>query len=646
MQRETSHTTPPPVTVVMPCFNGASFVRRALSSLLEQTHTDWELVVVNDGSLDDTEQVVQPLLDDHRCSLVRWTHNRGLGAALNAGLERGRAPFVAYLPCDDVLYAEHLASLLELLEEDEGAVLAFSGARYHGCIHTSGEIEALGLQLVQVLHRRTPDRWLERGELITDDLGRMLWSALRARGHFVGSGRVTCEWSDHPLQRYKLIRESLGGGVNVYRRRFGVNEPLRFQSSEGDVLDEVELYRRFRARAATPAAPDGLKILLVGELAYNPERVLALEERGHRLFGLWTPDGVGFNSVGPVPFGHVEEVPLAGWEEAIRRIRPDVIYALLNWQAISFAHHVLMRNPGLPFVWHFKESPQAALERGLWPRLVDLHLLSQAQIYTSREMRAWYETVLPDSRGSELSLVLDGDLPKADWFGEAHASLLSERDGEVHTVCVGRPFGLYPDFLGELASHGVHTHIYGPTWGDWWATWIAEAQRRAPRHIHLHPTVRQPDWTSVLSRYDAGWLHVFESRNGGDLRRASWDDLNLPARLGTYAVAGLPTVEPDHGASTVATQKLTRDLGVGVHFRDAEGLAAELHDRGAMERRREAMWSARHQFAFDRHVDELVSLLRRAIEAREFADGGRGSGRPKASVRSPAAPATARSSRS
>ncbi len=636
----------------MPTFDGSSFIRRALLSLSAQELTDWELVVVDDGSTDDTSDVVAPVLDPRRCTLVHSAENRGLGAALNTGLEHSTAPFVAYLPSDDVLDPGHLASLLELLLEDERAVLAFSGIRrHHGRDETGGVIPESGLQLVQVLHRRTSDRWLERTELVTDDLEVMFWGALHAHGRFVGTGRVTCEWTDHPLQRHKLIRESLGGGLNVYRRRFRVAEPLRFRSSEGELLDEVELYQRFRERPATSPAEDALRILLVGELAYNPERVLALEERGHRLSGLWTPDGVGFNSVGPVPFGHVEEVPLASWEADIRRIRPDVIYALLNWQAIPFAHHVLMRNPGVPFVWHIKESPQAALERGLWPQLVDLHLRSNAQIFTSSQLRDWYESVLPDSTESDLTLVLDGDLPKADWFGSAPAARLSESGGGVHTVCVGRPFGIYPKVLAELAAHGVHTHFHGPTWGDWWAGWIAEAHRLAPDNVHLHPSVRQPDWTTTLSRYDAGWLHVFRSRNGGDVRRASWDDLNLPARLGTYAAAGLPLLQPDHGASVVATQTLAQDLGVGVYFKDVEGFAAELHDRAAMDRRRERMWQARPQFAFDSHADELVALFRRAMQAPESAargsaDGGRRSGRPRASARSPAAPAGARRPRS
>ena len=64
-----------------------------------------------------------------------------------------------------------------------------------------------------------------------------------------------------------------------------------------------------RERPDTPRSDDGLKILLVGELAYNADRVLALEEQGHKLYGLWMPNPYWYNTVGPLPFGHVEDLP-------------------------------------------------------------------------------------------------------------------------------------------------------------------------------------------------------------------------------------------------------------------------------------------------------------------------------------------------
>jgi len=173
------------VAVVMPAHDAAPFVRRALAGLLAQELTDWELVVVDDGSTDATAEIVAPFLRGRPGRLLRLDSNRGLGAALNAGISSTTAELIAYLPADDVVYPSHLRSLVEALEADPEAVLAHAGAAHHAQSQSIGAIEGFGLQLVQVLHRRTPDRWVEREELVTDDLGAMLWSKLAVRGRFV-----------------------------------------------------------------------------------------------------------------------------------------------------------------------------------------------------------------------------------------------------------------------------------------------------------------------------------------------------------------------------------------------------------------------------------------------------------------------------
>ena len=68
----------------------------------------------------------------------------------------------------------------------EQAVLAFSGVRHHYNRSAPGQIDGVALQLVQCMHRRTEDRWMERGELVTDDLERMFWSKFRAAGASCG----------------------------------------------------------------------------------------------------------------------------------------------------------------------------------------------------------------------------------------------------------------------------------------------------------------------------------------------------------------------------------------------------------------------------------------------------------------------------
>lgn len=605
----------PLVSVLMPTYNRAPFIARALASLRAQQFTAWELVVVDDGSTDTTPSLLEQWAGlDPRFRIVRLEHNGGMGAALNAGLDRARAPLVAYLPSDDVWYPQHLASLHRALAAAPDAVLAYSGLRHHYNRVTPGPADDGWLQPVQVLHRMTTERWLERSQLVTDDLDRMFWDALRRHGNQVGSGGVTCEWVDHPDQRHKLLREP-EGGINLYRQRFGVAHPLRFHTSRGNCIDEPSRYRRFRERPPTPRAPDGLRIVLAGELAYNAERVLALEERGHELHGLWMPDPYWYNTVGPVPFGHVRDLPGKGWEKALEALRPDVIYALLNWQAVPFCDEVraVAARLSIPFVWHFKEGPFICLEKGTWPALLRLHEKADGIVYSSEEMRAWFESALSPGSRSHPTLVLDGDLPKREWLAGSPSPLLSDMDGEIHTVVSGRPIGLHPETVADLARRGVHLHFYGSFTQGQWKAWIEKARGMAPRHLHLHEQVDQDGWVREFSAYDAAWLHVFESGNGGDVTRATWDDLNLPARMATYAAAGLPMIQRRNDGAVVATERLARELDVGLYFGDLDDLAAQLRDGARLAALRANAWRHRQYFTFDAHADRLIAFFRRVV---------------------------------
>jgi hypothetical protein len=616
--------TVPRVSVLMPTYNQAHFIRRALDSLLAQTLRDWELVIVDDGSPDATAQHVISYLEDARIRYYRLSCNRGLGAALNYALAEAQAPLVTYLPSDDVYWADHLATLADQLDREPDAVLAYSGVRRElrvpgagvVAVQTApGQIENHALQLVQVMHRRTIDRWVERDELVTDDLERMLWARLRSRGGFVGTGQVSCEWTDHPQQRHKVLQEP-AGGLNPYRARYQVGQPLRFHSTRGSFIDEVTSYGRFRGGAAPQAAADGLKILLVGELGFNPERILAFEERGHRLYGLWTPDGHWYNSVGPLPFGHVTEIPRASWREAVREIRPDVIYAQLNWVAVPFVHQMFRENPGIPFVWHFKEGPFDCIANGTWPQLIELCTRSDGQIYSSPEMATWLQAAIADHQSEGRSLVLDGDLPKRDWFDGPVAARRPATNGDVHTVVAGNPVGLTPTMIGQLARADIHLHFYGDLHQRFHTDWIAESRLLAPEHLHLHKQVHPEQWMAELSQYDAGWLHVFQSHNAGDLRRATWDDLNYPARIPVLLGAGLPLIQYDNGDAIVATQSLVRDRDIGLCFTDIEHLAEQLHDRPRLVRLRQNVWCQREEFTFDYHVDRLTAFFRQVIAWR------------------------------
>jgi Glycosyl transferase family 2 len=175
--RQPAAPTTPRVAVLIPLYNQTAFLPRALESLLGQRESAWEAVVLDDGSADPAEVAdVVSAARDPRIRLIRSPSNRGLGATLNAGLDATAAELVAYLPADDVWFAEHLSRMIGAFA-DHAVVLARAALA-----EASGTDYA---QLVQVAHRRVDDRWIERSELESDDLDRLYWARVSRRGRCV-----------------------------------------------------------------------------------------------------------------------------------------------------------------------------------------------------------------------------------------------------------------------------------------------------------------------------------------------------------------------------------------------------------------------------------------------------------------------------
>lgn len=94
-------TSAPLVSVVIPTYNHAHFLRSALGSVVAQTFDNWEAIVVNNNSTDDTEAVVGSF-DDPRITLVNFQNHGIIAAGRNEGIRRSRGEFVAFLDSDDI----------------------------------------------------------------------------------------------------------------------------------------------------------------------------------------------------------------------------------------------------------------------------------------------------------------------------------------------------------------------------------------------------------------------------------------------------------------------------------------------------------------------------------------------------------------
>lgn len=116
----------PWVSVITPAFNAAATLPRAFRSLQVQTFDDWEYIVVDDGSADDTARVAGQFSDARLRPVIRTT-NRGPGAALNAGIARARGRYLAFLDADDEFLPTHLASHVLRMENELSVDLLWGG---------------------------------------------------------------------------------------------------------------------------------------------------------------------------------------------------------------------------------------------------------------------------------------------------------------------------------------------------------------------------------------------------------------------------------------------------------------------------------------------------------------------------------------
>src|SRR6478672_2666674 len=116
------------VSVIMPVYNGAAFVSRAIDSVLRQTVRDLELIVVDDGSTDDTREVVTAITD----SRLRYIHqqNRGPSVARNNGIRAASAEWIAFLDSDDYWLPTKLEAQLARAREVPDAGVIYCGAKY------------------------------------------------------------------------------------------------------------------------------------------------------------------------------------------------------------------------------------------------------------------------------------------------------------------------------------------------------------------------------------------------------------------------------------------------------------------------------------------------------------------------------------
>ena len=225
------------VSIVMPSYNTAEYIADSVKSVLAQTYTNWELLIVDDCSADQTDEVVMPFLSDSRIRYLKNDRNSGAAVSRNRALREAKGKWIAFLDSDDLWNPQKLEKQIQFMEENS---YHFSYTNYSeidessnpngrfvtgpkcitktgmylycwpGCLTVMYDAERIGLiQIVDIKKNNDYAMWLKicrkaKCYLLDEDLA----SYRKRSGSISSHGYVSLiRW------HYKLFREAESRGI-------------------------------------------------------------------------------------------------------------------------------------------------------------------------------------------------------------------------------------------------------------------------------------------------------------------------------------------------------------------------------------------------------------------------------------------------
>jgi glycosyltransferase involved in cell wall biosynthesis len=190
----------PRVTVAIPMFNGAPYIKRAISSVLNQSMDDFEILVIDDGSTDTSCAEVESMEDD-RIRLLKNGQNHGLAWTRNRLVVEAKGEFLAWLDQDDACMENRLIRQVEVFDLSPNTVLCGSASRVH-----SAGVEAR----TDTIRPSVSGRLLAASQLFWNVLST---SAVMMRLDLVRDSAITFDQSIEPAEDYGFWFESAGLGL-------------------------------------------------------------------------------------------------------------------------------------------------------------------------------------------------------------------------------------------------------------------------------------------------------------------------------------------------------------------------------------------------------------------------------------------------
>jgi len=283
------------VSVMMPAYNAEIYIAQAIESVLAQSYMQWELVIVNDGSTDNTAEIVKEF-DDPRIIYI-YQENLGLSAARNTGIRNSRTEIIALLDSDDLWEPEFLEIMLGLIERHPDAAAVYCGFQY---IDAQGQ--DIGIPSCKVIPPETvyetficEGNWLAPCAVVfrrrlAQEVGLFdeslmavedadLWIRLSALHHFIGLPKVLVKYRRHDSNMSKDPHRMVTAKYQCTEKMFG--PPV------GDISSCSELKRCAYEKVFQYGARGYLASGIVEKSADNFQQLLKISPNSALSMGVW-----------------------------------------------------------------------------------------------------------------------------------------------------------------------------------------------------------------------------------------------------------------------------------------------------------------------------------------------------------------------
>lgn len=215
----------PKISVIVPVYNGEKYVRESIESILSQTYRDFELIIVDDGSSDNTREVISQYEGEYSfLKVVYHSGNKGVSAAKNSGIAVSSGEFLVFAAADDIQEKERLGVSIKVLEENPDLDMVFVDCqmidaegtflnRRKGYPEGMTSKNAVLYQFKRnylwsglVMLRKTPDIWFD--ETIPNAVDYELFLRMLLKG-------ATLRIVNSPLLRYRVHENNISGNAKV-----------------------------------------------------------------------------------------------------------------------------------------------------------------------------------------------------------------------------------------------------------------------------------------------------------------------------------------------------------------------------------------------------------------------------------------------